>query len=69
MMNKMSDGVKQLIWIVVFFIIDILLLMVMFYVCEEWLSIQNTTWKIIISCIVATPISQYVTNKIMKLIK
>ncbi|MBO8465824.1 MAG: hypothetical protein IAB93_07505 [Bacteroidetes bacterium] len=68
-MNKMSDGVKQLIWIVVFFIIDILLLMGMFYVCEEWLSIQNTTWKIIISCIVATPISQYVTNKIMKLIK
>lgn len=69
MMNKMSDGVKQLIWIVAFFIIDILLLMGMFYVCEEWLSIQNTTWKIIISCIVATPISQYVTNKIMKLIK
>ena len=68
-MNKMSDGVKQLIWIVVFFIIDILLLMGMFYVCEECLSIQNTTWKIIISCIVATPISQYVTNKIMKLIK
>ncbi len=65
-MNKMSDGVRELIWIVGFFIVDCLLLGAMFYICGEWLSIQSNTWKIIIGSIVATPISYYLMKKIMK---
>lgn len=66
-MNKISNGTKELIGIAVFFIIDCLLLMGMFYVCSDLLSIQSSTWKIIISNVVATPISYFAMKKIMSL--
>ena len=66
-MNKISNGTKEFIGIAVFFIIDCLLLMGMFYVCGDVLSIQSSTWKIIISNVVATPISYFAMKKIMGL--
>ena len=54
---------RELIAFLVFIVLETLLLLLLFYLCEQ-IGVANTTIKIIISCIISCPISYFVSNKI-----
>lgn len=57
---------KAIIGPIVFFILDVLLLWGMFIVCTDVFDIQSTILRILLSNIVAVPISYYIYKRIVK---
>lgn len=57
---------KAIIGPVTFFILDVLLLWGMFILCTAVFDIQSTILRILLSNIVAVPISYYIYKRIVK---
>ena len=48
---------RKIVATLIFLVLETLLLLIMFYICREWLCISKSFVKIMVSIVVATPIS------------